>query len=261
MPRNGRSGRRCGSTAPQADRPDQLAASSRLGRVPRPAGRLAGLPLVCSQCAADGTRRALAAAVAAADLRRRRQRGGGGFAAAAARPAAAARQRRRCIGSAGDGAVAGGPRAHLRRHPRGRGANHGRDRLRAGAHVGRRRRRCRSCWRRWPRWRCRGCWSAVTTLPVLTILSLQLVAVRRRWRCCSACRRVRVAPDAAAGAPGDGPSRRHGAVHAARHRADEGPHRHPDLRLAGRALCPHHRRRRHRRARPAGRTGRAPSTR
>ena len=49
--------------------------------------------------------------------------------------------------------------------------------------------------------------------------------------------------DAARGAPRGRPSRRHGAVRRPRHRAKTGPHRHLDLRLPRRALCPHRRRR------------------
>ena len=65
-----------------------------------------------------------------------------------------------------------------------------------------------------------------------------VVAGRRLFhprRCALPAARARRAA-AARGAPRRRPSRRHGAVHDPRHRAQEGPHRHTDLRLAGEAM-------------------------
>jgi uncharacterized membrane protein len=81
---------------------------------------------------------------------------------------------------------------------------------------------------------------AFTALTVHRILLLQAavffvaaVVLFLSSGCASRCCR--------AGAPRRCPSRRLGAVRHPRHRPQEGPQRHPDFRLARRALCPHRR--------------------
>jgi hypothetical protein len=98
---------------------------------------------------------------------------------------------------------------------------------------------------------------AFSTLAVREILLLQAVAfLALAMLLCLPPVRVALMPRAA---------RRAVAYRAApssswpRDRAQEGPRRHPDLRFADGALCPHHRRRGHRGPRGAIRNGRAPS--
>ena len=91
----------------------------------------------------------------------------------------------------------------------------------------------------------------LTAMTVERILLLQVAAVLSAAAAVAAAARAHRAV-ARAHPPRHGASRRHGAIYAARHRAQEGPLGHFDFRVARRALCAHRRRRGRRRAGAAG---------
>ena len=135
------------------------------------------------------------------------------------------------------------PRAHFRRHPRRRGQDLRRDRLRAGRVLdpghgvagpyrrGARARCCPGCWWPSPRCRCIACCRcrSVAFLVLLTLLCLPRVRVALMPRAHAAPSLI-VPPWSSSRVAGI--ARKKDRI------------RHPDLRFACRALCPHHCRRR-----------------